>query len=133
MSSLLSHVRVLDLSRVLAGPWTGQLLADLGADVVKVERPGPGDDTRAWGPPFLKGEDGVETREAGYYLAANRGTRSITVNLEETLRTYDRLQELASTPKQVVPGHDPLVLERYPAWKTETKGIVHKLDAARLD
>jgi crotonobetainyl-CoA:carnitine CoA-transferase CaiB-like acyl-CoA transferase len=82
LSSLLSHVRVLDLSRVLAGPWTGQLLADLGADVVKVERPGPGDDTRAWGPPFLKDTAGAETREAGYYLAANRGKRSITVNLD---------------------------------------------------
>jgi glyoxylase-like metal-dependent hydrolase (beta-lactamase superfamily II) len=58
---------------------------------------------------------------------------SITVNLEETLRTYDRLQQLASSPKQVVPGHDPLVLKRYPAWKVETQGIVHRLDAARLD
>lgn len=58
---------------------------------------------------------------------------SITINLEETLRTYDRLQQLASTPKQVVPGHDPLVLKKYPAWKPETKGIVHRLDAPRVD
>jgi len=78
----LAHVRVLDLSRILAAPWAGQILADLGADVVKVERPGAGDDTRSWGPPFLKDANGQDTREAGYYLAVNRGKRSITVNLE---------------------------------------------------
>ncbi len=81
MAGLLSHVRVLDLSRVLAGPWAGQILADLGADVIKVERPGAGDDTRAWGPPFLKNLDGTEAG-AGYFLAANRGKRSITLNLD---------------------------------------------------
>lgn len=80
----LSHVRVLDLSRVMAGPWTGQLLADLGADVIKVERPGAGDDTRAWGPPYLEARDGSQTRESGYYLATNRGKRSITVALEKS-------------------------------------------------
>ena len=79
----LSHVRVLDLSRVMAGPWTGQLLADLGADAIKVERPGAGDDTRAWGPPYLEARDGSQTRESGYYLATNRGKRSITVVLEK--------------------------------------------------
>ncbi|MGD9539236.1 MAG: CaiB/BaiF CoA transferase family protein [Alphaproteobacteria bacterium] len=77
----LAPFRVLDLSRVLAGPWCGQILADLGADVVKVERPGAGDDTRAWGPPFLERPDGEETKEAAYYLSANRGKRSITVDL----------------------------------------------------
>jgi crotonobetainyl-CoA:carnitine CoA-transferase CaiB-like acyl-CoA transferase len=77
----LSHVRVLDLSRILAAPWAGQLLADLGADVIKVERPGVGDDTRSWGPPFLKNADGTDTRDAGYYLAVNRGKRSIAVDL----------------------------------------------------
>ena len=76
----LAHLRVLDLSRVLAGPWSGQIFADLGADVVKVERPGVGDDTRTWGPPFLKRPDGSETREAAYYLSTNRGKRSITVD-----------------------------------------------------
>jgi crotonobetainyl-CoA:carnitine CoA-transferase CaiB-like acyl-CoA transferase len=79
MAGPLSHVRVLDLSRIMAGPWSGQILADLGADVVKVERPGLGDDTRAWGPPFLKDKSGAETREAGYYLCVNRGKRSITI------------------------------------------------------
>jgi crotonobetainyl-CoA:carnitine CoA-transferase CaiB-like acyl-CoA transferase len=78
----LSHLRVLDLSRVMAGPWAGQVLADLGADVIKVERPGGGDDTRGWGPPFAQAPDGTPTRESGYFLATNRGKRSITVNLE---------------------------------------------------
>ncbi|MEQ7921025.1 CaiB/BaiF CoA-transferase family protein [Xanthomonas sp. WHRI 1810A] len=76
----LSHLRVLDLSRVLAGPWAGQILADLGADVIKVERPGNGDDTRAWGPPFLKDAAGENTSEAAYYLSANRNKRSVTID-----------------------------------------------------
>lgn len=76
----LSHVRVLDLSRVLAGPWAGQILADLGADVIKVERPGKGDDTRAWGPPFLKDAEGRDTSEAAYYLSANRNKQSVTID-----------------------------------------------------
>ncbi|GER08626.1 CoA transferase [Iodidimonas muriae] len=76
----LSHLRVLDLSRVLAGPWAGQILGDLGADVIKVERPGTGDDTRAWGPPYLKDTDGAD-QEAAYYLGANRNKRSIAVDL----------------------------------------------------
>ncbi len=77
----LAGIRVLDLSRVLAGPWSTQILADLGADVVKVEAPGRGDDTRAWGPPFLKGPDGEdEIGTSAYYLAANRNKRSIAVD-----------------------------------------------------
>jgi crotonobetainyl-CoA:carnitine CoA-transferase CaiB-like acyl-CoA transferase len=79
----LSHIRVLDLSRIMAGPWAGQVLADLGADVVKVERPGAGDDTRGWGPPFLKDKAGRDTRDAGYYLAVNRGKRSIALDLAD--------------------------------------------------
>jgi len=77
----LSGLRVLDLSRVLAGPWSTQLLGDFGADVVKVERPGTGDDTRAWGPPWLKDEEGRDTADAAYYLCANRNKRSLTVDL----------------------------------------------------
>ncbi|RMO79309.1 L-carnitine dehydratase/bile acid-inducible protein F [Pseudomonas syringae pv. primulae] len=76
----LSHIRVLDLSRVLAGPWAGQILADLGADVIKVERPGCGDDTRAWGPPFLQDAAGHNTTEAAYYLSANRNKQSVTID-----------------------------------------------------
>lgn len=79
----LSHVKVLDLSRILAAPWASQILADLGAEVIKVERPGAGDDTRTWGPPFLKDAEGQDTKEAGYYLAVNRGKRSITVSLDK--------------------------------------------------
>lgn len=79
----LSHLRVLDLSRVLAGPWSGQILADLGADVIKVERPGNGDDTRSWGPPFLRDVRGENTSEAAYYLSANRNKRSVTIDFTQ--------------------------------------------------
>ncbi|PAU60643.1 CoA transferase [Pseudomonas sp. PIC25] len=81
--SALSHIRVLDLSRVLAGPWAGQILADLGAEVIKIERPGVGDDTRHWGPPFLKDAQGENTREAAYYLSANRNKQSVTVDFTQ--------------------------------------------------
>ncbi len=80
MSGPLSHLTVLDLSRVLAGPWCTQLLADLGATVIKIEKPGSGDDTRAWGPPFLKDASGRDTSEAAYYLACNRGKLSVAVD-----------------------------------------------------
>lgn len=80
----LAGVRVLDLSRVLAGPWCTQTLADLGADVIKIERPGSGDDTRAWGPPYLKDADGQDTSEAAYFLGANRNKRSLAVDLATT-------------------------------------------------
>jgi crotonobetainyl-CoA:carnitine CoA-transferase CaiB-like acyl-CoA transferase len=79
----LQGIKVLDLSRVLAGPWAGQLLADLGADVVKVERPGAGDDTRSWGPPWLKDAAGEPTRDAAYYFCANRNKRSVTIDIAE--------------------------------------------------
>src|SRR4051812_23215579 len=81
MAGPLSHIRVLDLSRVLAGPWAGQNLADLGAEVIKVERQKTGDDSRGYGPPWIKDKQGKETTEAAYFMAANRGKKSITVNL----------------------------------------------------
>jgi crotonobetainyl-CoA:carnitine CoA-transferase CaiB-like acyl-CoA transferase len=83
MAGPLSHIRVLDLSRVLAGPWAGQNLADLGAEVIKVERPVVGDDTRSWGPPFLTGPDGQPTSDAAYFLAANRGKKSVTIDFTQ--------------------------------------------------
>ena len=83
MAGPLTDTRVLDLSRVMAGPWCTQLLADLGAEVIKVERRGTGDDTRAWGPPWLKDTDGKETREAAYYLSANRGKHSLTLDIAQ--------------------------------------------------
>ena len=80
----LQGIRVLDLSRVLAGPWCTQTLADLGADVIKIERPGTGDDTRSWGPPFLKDAQGADTQEAAYYLGTNRNKRSVTCDIAQT-------------------------------------------------
>ncbi len=77
----LDGIRILDLSRVLAGPWCTQTLADLGADVIKIERPGGGDDTRGWGPPFLKDKDGIDTPDAAYYLGTNRNKRSVTCDI----------------------------------------------------
>jgi crotonobetainyl-CoA:carnitine CoA-transferase CaiB-like acyl-CoA transferase len=79
----LDGIRILDLSRVLAGPWCTQTLADLGADVIKIERPGAGDDTRSWGPPFLKDAEGNDTPEAAYYLGTNRNKRSLTCDISK--------------------------------------------------
>src|SRR5687768_11962811 len=81
MAGPLSHIRVLDLSRVLAGPWAGQNMADLGAEVIKVERPGAGDDSRAFGPPWVKDAVGRDTRDSAYFTSANRGKKSITLNI----------------------------------------------------
>src|SRR5471032_3305093 len=79
----LSHIRVLDLSRVLAGPWASHNLADLGAEVIKVERPGTGDDTRGWGPPWLNDRDGKDTSDSSYYLSCNRGKKSMTLDISK--------------------------------------------------
>src|ERR1700754_1898734 len=81
MRKILDGTRVLDLTRVLAGPWATQNLADFGAEVIKVERPGHGDDTRKWGPPFLQDREGRDTSDAAYFLACNRGKKSITLDL----------------------------------------------------
>ena len=108
----LSHVRVLDLSRILAAPWAGQILADLGAEVIKVERPGAGDDTRSWGPPFLKDAKGQDTKEAGYYLAVNRGKKSITVSLDKP-EGQRIVRELAMKSDIVLENYKAGTLERY--------------------
>ena len=111
-SGPLSHLRVLDLSRILAAPWAGQILADLGAEVIKVERPGVGDDTRAWGPPFLKDATGQDTREAGYYLAVNRGKRSITISID-TPEGQQVVRDLALQADIVLENYKAGTLERY--------------------
>jgi len=77
----LSGVRILDLSRVLAGPSCTQMLGDLGAEIIKIERPGVGDETRTWGPPYLRGAEGRETGESAYYLSCNRNKRSVTIDM----------------------------------------------------
>jgi crotonobetainyl-CoA:carnitine CoA-transferase CaiB-like acyl-CoA transferase len=83
MAGALNHIRVLDLSRILAGPWAGQMLADLGAEVIKIEKPGTGDDTRSWGPPYLRDGSGADTSESAYYLGANRGKKSVAVDISD--------------------------------------------------
>ncbi len=83
--STLSHLKVLDLSRVLAGPWASQLLADMGAEVIKIERPDVGDDTRQWGPPYLNDDAGNETSESAYFLSANRGKKSVCIDIKSEL------------------------------------------------
>jgi len=108
----LSHVKVLDLSRILAAPWASQILADLGAEVTKVERPGSGDDTRTWGPPFLKDVEGRDTKEAGYYLAVNRGKRSITVSLEKP-EGQEIVKALAAKADIVLENYKAGTLKRY--------------------
>ncbi|MBE7941489.1 MULTISPECIES: CaiB/BaiF CoA-transferase family protein [Ramlibacter] len=108
----LSGIRVLDLSRVLAGPWCTQTLADLGADVIKVERPGGGDDTRSWGPPFLQDREGHDTHEAAYYLGANRNKRSITCDIAQPAGQA-LLRELARHCHVVVENFKVGDLKRY--------------------
>ncbi|CAN0641385.1 MULTISPECIES: CaiB/BaiF CoA transferase family protein [Burkholderia] len=108
----LSHIRVLDLTRVLAGPWCAQTLADFGADVIKVERPGAGDDTRHWGPPYLKDADGADTAEAAYYLAANRNKRSVTVDIA-TPEGQQIVRELAAQSDVVLENYKVGQLKKY--------------------
>jgi len=112
MAGPLSHVKVLDLSRVLAGPWTAQNLADLGADVIKVERPGKGDDSRAYAPPFLKDGQGNETKEGAYFCAANRGKKSITVDLSKP-EGQQLVRELAKGVDVLVENYKVGDLARY--------------------
>jgi crotonobetainyl-CoA:carnitine CoA-transferase CaiB-like acyl-CoA transferase len=108
----LSHVRVLDLSRIMAAPWATQILADLGADVIKVERPDVGDDTRTWGPPFLKDRSGKPSREAGYFLSVNRGKRSVTLDIA-TPRGQEVVRRLAAISDIVIENYKVGTLARY--------------------
>lgn len=108
----LSHVRVLDMSRVLAGPWAGQIFADLGADVIKIERPGSGDDTRGWGPPYLKDTDGNDTHEAAYFLAANRGKKSVALDISRP-EGQALLRQLAAQSDVLLENYKAGDLARY--------------------
>ena len=121
MTKSLGHLRVLDLTRVLAGPWCTQLLADLGADVIKIERPGQGDDTRHWGPPYLTDATGEETSEAAYYLAANRGKRSVTIDIS-TADGQSLVRALAA--------HCDIVVENYMVGQLAKYGLDHASLAA---
>jgi crotonobetainyl-CoA:carnitine CoA-transferase CaiB-like acyl-CoA transferase len=108
----LSNLRVLDLSRVLAGPWCAQNLADLGADVIKVERPGHGDDTRAWGPPWIKDASGEDTTNSTYYAAANRGKKSVTVDISRP-EGQALVRELVAVSDIVIENYKVGDLKRY--------------------
>ena len=112
MPGALSHIRVLDLTRILAGPWCTQILADLGAEVIKIERPGAGDDTRAWGPPYLKDTDGNDTRESAYYLSCNRGKKSVTLDLSTT-GGQDIVRKLASQSDLLIENYKVGGLRQY--------------------
>ena len=107
----LANLRVLELARILAGPWAGQMLADLGADVIKVERRGAGDDTRGWGPPFVEGADG-ERLGAAYYHSCNRGKRSITADFEDAA-DMERVRMLAAEADVVIENFKTGGLKRY--------------------
>lgn len=112
MAGPLKGVRVLDLSRILAGPWTSQLLADFGAEVIKVERPVTGDDTRAWGPPYLNGGEAAENRESAYFLSANRGKKSITVDIS-TAKGSAIIRELVATADVFIENYKTGDMARY--------------------
>jgi crotonobetainyl-CoA:carnitine CoA-transferase CaiB-like acyl-CoA transferase len=131
MATALAHLRVLDLTRVLAGPWCTQLLADLGADVIKVERPGSGDDTRAWGPPYLKDAGGQETSEAAYYLAANRNKRSITVDITRA-EGQDLIRQLAQQSDIVVENYKVDQLKGYGLDPASLRGLNPRLIACSI-
>ncbi|WP_296579521.1 CaiB/BaiF CoA-transferase family protein [Phreatobacter sp.] len=115
----LAHLKVLDLSRIMAAPWATQIFADLGADVIKIERPGVGDDTRSWGPPFLKDSQGGVTKESGYFLSVNRGKRSVTVDMATT-EGQEIVRGLARQADIVIENFKAGTLKRY------------RLDAASL-
>lgn len=100
------------MSRVLAGPWCGQILADLGAEVIKIERPGVGDDTRSWGPPYLKDQDGNDTSEAAYYLGANRGKKSVAIDISKP-EGQELVRKLAAQCDVLIENYKAGDLERY--------------------
>lgn len=126
MSAALSNIRILDLSRVLAGPWATQILADLGAEVIKIERPGSGDDTRGWGPPYLKDTEGRDTREAAYFLAANRNKKSVTLNVS-TPEGQEIIRQLAAQSDVFIENYKVGDMARYHLAYDDLKKINPKL------
>ena len=112
MTAPLAGIRVLDMSRILAGPWAAQTLADLGAEVIKIERPGSGDDTRSWGPPFLTDTGGNETSEAAYFQSANRGKKSVTVDIAKS-EGQDIVRALAAKSDILLENYKVGGLARY--------------------
>lgn len=112
MKGALSHLKVLDMARILAGPWCTQNLADMGADVIKVERPGRGDDTRSWGPPWIKDVHGQDTSDSGYYASCNRNKRSITVDISSS-EGQEMIRELAAQCDVFIENYKRGDLKRY--------------------
>ncbi|PWQ96063.1 CaiB/BaiF CoA transferase family protein [Leucothrix pacifica] len=108
----LSGLKVIDMSRILAGPWAGQVLADLGADVIKIERPKVGDDTRHWGPPYLKDRDGNDTRDAAYFFSANRGKQSVCIDITEA-EGQAQIRELIASADVLIENYKVGGLAKY--------------------
>jgi len=128
MPGPLSHIRVLDLSRVLAGPWAAQNLADLGAEVIKVERPGAGDDTRGWGPPWMKDGEGKDTRESAYFLSVNRNKKSVTLDISKP-EGQKIARELAMKSQVLIENYKVGSLKRYgldfDSLKKDNPGLIY--------
>ncbi len=122
----LQGIRVLDLSRVLAGPWCGQILADLGAEVIKIERPKVGDDTRMWGPPWMLNQDGQATKESGYFQCANRNKFSVAVDIA-SVEGQQIIQEIAKTADVVIENFKAGSLAKYGLDYESLKAINPKL------
>ncbi len=125
-TTALGHIRVLDMSRILAGPWAGQLLADLGAEVIKIERPGHGDDTRGWGPPWLKDAAGNDSREAAYYTCANRGKQSVTLDITQP-EGQQLIRELAAQSDVLLENYKVGGLAKYGLDYERLKAVNPKL------
>ncbi|MBC7803260.1 MAG: CoA transferase [Candidatus Parcubacteria bacterium] len=127
MAGPLSHIRVLDLSRVLAGPWAAQNLADLGAEVIKVERPGAGDDTRSWGPPWMKDGEGKDTDQSAYFLSVNRNKKSVTLDISKP-EGQKIARELALKSQVLIENYKVGTLKRYgldyETLKKENPGLI---------
>ena len=122
MTAPLAKIRVLDMSRILAGPWAAQTLADLGAEVIKIERPGSGDDTRGWGPPFLTDADGNETGEAAYFMCANRGKKSLALDISKP-EGQDVVRRLAARSDVLIENYKVGGLARYGLGYDDLKAV----------